>query len=534
MVNNLLDEYKEFHKYPDAELEKTGRLVGLLIQQQLLASSRLGVALRYVLESLRRPASSPSHTRYLRFGLAALRQFSSRLPKWKQYSEHILAIPALQQYEHGLIQALASALGTSVPQASSHNPSDDAIVTAVNAAVSAETEPQDSDLLVDLPSDLGTLDLLSGDETLAKQVPTGGNANTSSGSGSGSGSKSGGSNANNSSGKGNKGGSNDSSAGADSGNGSGEDGGNGDDGDQDRNDEQKDPALSLKEEMETRRQQLRDQLGMAGPYLSEVLAALAEGTVVPKKPRGSAKKEGDNKENEEERPEEEAYDEGETKEDVRHHLDDSDDEDDVDERGVPLPDAVPRRLVVRFPEESVVDPPQKVKDKLLFVVNNITERNAESKADEVTALLDPRVYSWLSRHLVSQRLCTQPNYHVAYRTWLDRLDIPELETAITREVLIRVRVLLGSSTIRSSSDERLQLKNLGSWLGLSTLANNVPLLQRYLDLKEVIFDAYERGRLIAAVPFVAKILEHAKDSKVFQPPNPWTMGMLNALREIYN
>eukprot|EP00961_Rhodomonas_salina_P014399 193116-Rhodomonas_salina.5 len=56
---------------------------------------------------------------------------------------------------------------------------------------------------------------------------------------------------------------------------------------------------------------------------------------------------------------------------------------------------------------------------------------------------------------------------------------------------------------------------------------------RDLDLKALIIDAYEKGRLIAVVPFVAKILETCNNSRIFCPPNPWTMLVLSLLAELH-
>ena len=40
--------------------------------------------------------------------------------------------------------------------------------------------------------------------------------------------------------------------------------------------------------------------------------------------------------------------------------------------------------------------------------------------------------------------------------------------------------------------------------------------------------------LIAVTPFVAKILEGAKNSTIFRPPNPWLMGLMGVFRALYN
>jgi CCR4-NOT transcription complex subunit 1 len=71
------------------------------------------------------------------------------------------------------------------------------------------------------------------------------------------------------------------------------------------------------------------------------------------------------------------------------------------------------------------------------------------------------------------------------------------------------------------------------WLGQVTLARNRPLLQRRLDLKELVFWGYETGRLIAVCSFVAKVLEGCRDSVIFRPPNPWVMAVLGVLRDLY-
>lgn len=42
-----------------------------------------------------------------------------------------------------------------------------------------------------------------------------------------------------------------------------------------------------------------------------------------------------------------------------------------------------------------------------------------------------------------------------------------------------------------------------------------------------------QGKMIAVLPFVGKILEATKDSKSYRPSNPWIMGIMSLLAEIY-
>jgi CCR4-NOT transcription complex subunit 1 len=78
------------------------------------------------------------------------------------------------------------------------------------------------------------------------------------------------------------------------------------------------------------------------------------------------------------------------------------------------------------------------------------------------------------------------------------------------------------------------IKDLGSWLGMLTLARNKPLLFDQLNVKRLITDACRSGHLFVVIPFVvAKLLESCKNSVIFRPPNPWTNAILGVLAELH-
>lgn len=81
--------------------------------------------------------------------------------------------------------------------------------------------------------------------------------------------------------------------------------------------------------------------------------------------------------------------------------------------------------------------------------------------------------------------------------------------------------------------ERSLLKNLGNWLGHLTIKQDKIIRHKDLDLKGLLYEAYEQGRMIAVLPFINRILEHCKDSKVFKPSNPWVQSILCLAAEIY-
>lgn len=110
MVHNLFDEYRFFHNYPEPELRITGILFGALIQHQLVSSITLGIALRYVLEALRKPSRPDASGKMFRFGMFALEQFKDRLGEWPQYCSHIVQIPNLIANHNTLVQEIEQSM----------------------------------------------------------------------------------------------------------------------------------------------------------------------------------------------------------------------------------------------------------------------------------------------------------------------------------------------------------------------------------------------------------------------------------------
>ena len=185
--------------------------------------------------------------------------------------------------------------------------------------------------------------------------------------------------------------------------------------------------------------------------------------------------------------------------------------------------------------DSSPPPPDNLQDKVGFVLNNMSPGNVPEKSEDLRGLLEQHagMVSWFANYLVVKRISLEPNFHSIYSEMIEMLSNKKLQQLILHSTLQNARVLLSSPKIRSSSSERSLLKNLGSWLGQVTLARNKPILMRDLDMKELICDAYETGRLIAVVPFVAKVLDACPNSQVFMPPNPWVMGLFSLLLELY-
>ncbi|XP_066569706.1 CCR4-NOT transcription complex subunit 1 isoform X18 [Amia ocellicauda] len=98
MLRNLFEEYRFFPQYPDKELHITACLFGGIIEKGLVTYMALGLALRYVLEALRKPFGSKMYY----FGIAALDRFKNRLKDYPQYCQHLASIAHFLQFPHHL------------------------------------------------------------------------------------------------------------------------------------------------------------------------------------------------------------------------------------------------------------------------------------------------------------------------------------------------------------------------------------------------------------------------------------------------
>lgn len=502
MVHNLFDEYRYFPKYPDKELRITGVLFGMLIQHQLVSSSTLGIALRYVLEALKKIPNNPANQKMYKFGVFALEQFKSRLPKWPQYCSHIAQIPHLRsQYpafvaEIDAVLAAQSRGGGSSADGGNAGAglgagislvADDAMASQIIGASStmasstagADGSSSGADgagsgttisvtVTTTQPDSASTPSASSAAAPAAPSSTIGGGSNTGSGSGGG--------------GRGGTG-------------------------------------------------EIRSKLAGLGADLTVALAAAAAGQPIPAILPSAAAAAAAAKEAEE-RAAAAAVSGGSGASDAS---------------STPIPTAAGGAhgagggagttaldAAGGAAARTVEPPPAGLVDRLTFIINNMTDTNVDGKASEAGSIMRAEYYPWLANYLVTKRVATQPNFQPLYRAFLDRFSSRELEKEVLRTTLDAAKKLLSSEKIKTSTQERSLLKNLGSWLGRITLARSKPLLYRDLNVKELLWDAYESGRLIAVVAFIAKVLEGAQDSPVFRPPNPWTMGMLGALRELYD
>ncbi|XP_039063628.1 CCR4-NOT transcription complex subunit 1-like isoform X2 [Hibiscus syriacus] len=431
MIANLFEEYQFFPKYPERQLKIAAVLFGSAIKQQLVTHLTLGIALRGVLDALRKPTDS----KMFLFGTKALEQFVDRLIEWPQYCNHILQISHLRATHPEIVSSIERAL---VRISSGHLESDGSNNPSVHHRVSSQVTPGNGELNSSSIAQPGPQ--LSSPLQLTRL-------------------------------------------------------------DSSHDDRHKAPAASSND---------------VKPLLSSVgqpsVASLTDASRI-QKPQGAVS--------------------GSSMLSVSPGFVRS-------SRSVTstrfgsalnietLVAAAERR------EKPIEAPASEIQDKISFIINNISVANLEAKGKEFTEILKEQYYPWFAQYMVMKRASIEPNFHDLYLKFLDKVNSKVLTKEIVQATYENCKVLLGSELIKSSSEERSLLKNLGSWLGKLTIGRNQVLRAREIDPKSLIIEAYEKGLMIAVIPFTSKILEPCQNSLAYQPPNPWTMGILALLAEIYS
>ncbi|KAL9303652.1 hypothetical protein ACSQ67_020915 [Phaseolus vulgaris] len=433
MIANLFEEYRFFPKYPERQLKIAAVLFGSVIKHQLVTHLSLGIALRYVLDALRKPADS----KMFLFGSLALEQFVDRLIEWPQYCNHILQISHLRSTHSEIVAFIEQALARI---SSGHSDGDG----ASHASVISNHHSA--------PATLGHVEQLSGPTVIQPGQQ----------------------------------------------------------------------HLSL--QLQQRRENLLDDRHKASVGSSTdvkpQLSSLGQSSVLTPTDASNTNK---------------------------LHSSVSTSSMLSSSPGFVRPSRVPTstrfgsalniETLVAAAEKREIPieaPGSEVQDKILFIINNVSAANIEAKSKEFTEILKEQYYPWFAQYMVMKRASIEPNFHDLYLKFLDKVNSKALNKEIVQATYENCKVLLGSELIKSSSEERSLLKNLGSWLGKLTIGRNQVLRAREIDPKSLIMEAYEKGLMIAVIPFTSKVLEPCQSSLAYQPPNPWTMGILGLLVEIYS
>ncbi|CAG2115442.1 unnamed protein product, partial [Medioppia subpectinata] len=406
MIRNLFKEYGFFPQYPDRELLITAQLFGGIIQMGLVKYMALVVALRYVLEALRKQHASKMYF----FGIAALDRFKSKLKDYPLYCHHLAQIPHFRDFPPHLIEYIECGTRSISPSVGRNN-------------VNSSQPP------VGMPSIVGSTPTLNAN-SIASALPQL-SANLTMGS-----------------------------------------------------------NLSNANNISTSRV-VQPPIASANSTTANSTATTAATSVMSTTSSS--------------RPS--------------------------------IANATNIDPLLAASDTIFAEPPDAMQDKIAFIINNLSQLNLSHKTDEFKETIgnEEQYNDWIAQYLVVKRASIEPNFHALYANFIEMLKMNELTRIVLKETHRNIKVLLGSDKEIANFSDRSLLKNLGHWLGMLTLAKNKPILSVDLELKNLLIEAYQRGtqELLYIVPFIAKILESCAKSRVFKPPNPWTMAIIKGLVELH-
>ncbi|KAL3243942.1 hypothetical protein MRX96_019525 [Rhipicephalus microplus] len=437
MIKNLFEEYRFFPQYPEKELIITAQLFGGIIEQSLVTYMALGLALRYVLDALRKPFG----TKMYYFGITALDQFKTRLKDYPQYCQHLASIPHFKDFPEHLREYVDCGARSQEPvnrpqgQTLPHN------LAMLAQGLNPAGAPQSSAVRA-APAAVPTSSagVTATTVVLAKSTTVGGKGvpvkpSTCI----------------------------------------------------------LPPALFC---LGVNNVQLKDACPSSPPCSSFTAIRVF---------------------------------------DQKYFLRPFDPNEKRDMPSIANPTNIDTLLVATQKDDKLLIPPEAVQDKVAFIINNLSQMNLPQKTEEFKEVVKEEYWPWFAQYIVMKRASIEPNFHTLYANFLDTVKNEELSVLVLRETFRNIKVLLTSDKAIANFSDRSLLKSLGHWLGMLTIAKNRPVLQADIDLKSLLIEAYHKGQqeLLYVVPFIAKVLESSAKSRVFKPPNPWTMGVLDVLSELH-
>lgn len=207
----------------------------------------------------------------------------------------------------------------------------------------------------------------------------------------------------------------------------------------------------------------------------------------------------------------------------------------------PQQPTVTLEMLVKAFDRETAEINDDVKKKITFALNNLGNNNVEEKALEIRPYLmkDENVMKWFCKYIVYNRAPSESNFHQTYIALTTKIDRREMFKIMIKETCRLLQRALDNPKLYSNEKDvgiefnKTNLKNLGSFLGLITLARNKPIIMKEFDIKRVIIEAYENQRMELIIPFICKVLAGATQAtSIFKPNNAWMNAILSLLAEI--
>eukprot|EP00835_Amoeboradix_gromovi_P000085 NODE_3_length_56144_cov_0.348184.p4 type:complete len:1773 gc:universal NODE_3_length_56144_cov_0.348184:44401-39083(-) len=183
-------------------------------------------------------------------------------------------------------------------------------------------------------------------------------------------------------------------------------------------------------------------------------------------------------------------------------------------------------------------PAESIKEKMLFIINNLSPSNLEVKSNELKLILNPllnsnnyNVLRFLAHYIVN-RAINEPNFHSIYFNFIVSLCKSKKSTMYRSSVLFKC-VLYESMHIANSlidGNNKQLIRNSGAWIGLLTIRQDKPLIHIHVNLNQLIMQ-YTSNPMV--LPFTCSLLQQSNKSTLFHLPNPFMNYHLQLLKMVH-
>lgn len=191
-------------------------------------------------------------------------------------------------------------------------------------------------------------------------------------------------------------------------------------------------------------------------------------------------------------------------------------------------------ILIEEGDDEFKEPEPKLRDAIMFIINNIAPSNYEAKSQELLKLFEPQYSRWFAHYFIDVRVSLEANRHELYIKILNLLNSPLLERHVLWETYRKARDILNAESTLTSAADRTTLKTVAQWLGRVTLDRDLPIKHRELSVKDLLIQGYDNKRLLVAIPFVCNLMVFCKGSAIFHIPNPWFLSVIRVLVELYH
>ena len=192
-------------------------------------------------------------------------------------------------------------------------------------------------------------------------------------------------------------------------------------------------------------------------------------------------------------------------------------------------------MIESLQKDNLVKPESKqYESELIKILNNITVKNSKQYAEKLSVLLnkDDKYSPWTVNYIIIKRITSQSQRLQDYaRTFTMTRNSKFIHRIIQECIEIFLRILSQKKLVSTQNDE--VVKNVSSFLGHMTLRQNKPLLEKYIDLKQLIVEGFLRKDVLSMIIIiVCKIIKDCQLQTVFSFKNPFVLGLTRMLHEI--